>query len=97
MGEPKSPYFYDFGIFGRVPKRQHQLFLFLETPGHLKQIKKIQIFLKLLSLYISIWWTSKVPMFLEKAGAENPGDLFNKMLQILNMMSITKKHEIESW
>ena len=34
MGEPQTPHFYDFGISGRVPEPQNQLFLSLETPGH---------------------------------------------------------------
>ena len=40
MGETKSPHFYDFGISGRVTGSQSQIFLSLETPGHLKQIQK---------------------------------------------------------
>ena len=35
MGEAQSPHFYDFGIFEPVTKTQNQLFLPLETPGHL--------------------------------------------------------------
>ena len=35
MGEPKTTYFYDFGIFEPVTKPQNQLSLSLETPGHL--------------------------------------------------------------
>ena len=37
MGEPETHHFYDFGISGRVPGSQNQLFLFVETPGHLKE------------------------------------------------------------
>ena len=37
MGETKTPHFYDFGIFEPVTKPQNQLFLYLETPGHLQQ------------------------------------------------------------
>ena len=40
MEEPQTHHFYDFGIFERVPEPQHQLFLSLETPGQLRQIKK---------------------------------------------------------
>ena len=39
MVETETPHFYDFGTFERVPGTQHQLFLSLETPGYLKQIK----------------------------------------------------------
>ena len=39
MGEPESPSFYDFRIFGRVPGSQNQYHLSLETPGYQKQIK----------------------------------------------------------
>ena len=35
MGEPKTPHFYDFGIWGRAQTPQNQLFS-LETPGDLK-------------------------------------------------------------
>ena len=41
MGETKTPHFYDFGIFEPVTKPQNQLFLSLETPGHLKQFRQI--------------------------------------------------------
>ena len=34
MGEPENLHFHGFGIFGRVPEPQNQLFLSLETPGH---------------------------------------------------------------
>ena len=40
MGETQTPHFYDFWIFEPVTKPQNQQFLSLETPGHLKQIKK---------------------------------------------------------
>ena len=40
MGEAQTRYFYDFGISEPVTKPQNQPFLFLETPGYLKQIKK---------------------------------------------------------
>ena len=35
MGETKTHHVYDFGTFEPVTKPQTQLFLFLETPGHL--------------------------------------------------------------
>ena len=41
MGEAQTPRFYDLGIFEPVTKPQNQLFLSLETPGHLNKIKKI--------------------------------------------------------
>ena len=40
MGEPQTPHFYDFEIFGRVPSSQTQFFLFLETPGQLNKLDK---------------------------------------------------------
>ena len=39
MEEPKTPYFYDFWIWGRVPGFQNQLCLSLETPGYLTKSK----------------------------------------------------------
>ena len=41
MGEPQNTHLDDFVIFGRVQTLPNQLFLSLETPGYLKQIKKI--------------------------------------------------------
>ena len=41
MGEAQTPHFYDFGIFEPVTKPQNQLFLSLQTPGHLKESRKI--------------------------------------------------------
>ena len=41
MEEPQNPHFYDFWISGRVQTLPNQLFISLEPPGHLKQIKKI--------------------------------------------------------
>ena len=38
---PSFPHFYDFGIFGRALEPQNQLFLSLETPGHLKRPRAI--------------------------------------------------------
>ena len=40
MGEPKNPYFHDFGICGRVHTPQNQDYSSLETPGHFKKSKK---------------------------------------------------------
>ena len=40
MGEPKTPHFYDFGTFERVPEPQNHLFSFLETAGYIKKSKK---------------------------------------------------------
>ena len=40
MGEPKTPYFYDFGILEWAFSSPNQAFLFLETPGDLKHKQK---------------------------------------------------------
>ena len=40
MGEPQTPLFYDFGIFGHVPRAPKPFILSLETPGSLNKIKK---------------------------------------------------------
>ena len=45
MGETKTPHFYDFGTFGRVPGSPNQYYLSLETPGYLNETKT-QSFLK---------------------------------------------------
>ena len=41
MGEPKNHHLVDFGLLGRVLEPPSQLFLSFETPGSLKQIKKV--------------------------------------------------------
>ena len=41
MGEPQTPHFYGFRILGRVQTLQNQYYLALETPEHLKTIKRI--------------------------------------------------------
>ena len=40
MGEPRTFHFYDFWVSEPVTKPRNQLLLSLETPGHIKQIKK---------------------------------------------------------
>ena len=56
MGEPKTPHFYDFGISGRVPEPQNQLFLSLETPGHLKKSRKsLEHFQTYYFINLKIW------------------------------------------
>ena len=44
MGETETVHFYDFGTSGRVPGFQNQLFLCLETPGHLTKSRTPHIF-----------------------------------------------------
>ena len=57
MAEPKNPHFYDFGAFERALAFQDQLFLSLETPGHLKQIKEKpwNIFKTIIFINLKIW------------------------------------------
>ena len=50
MGEPQIPHFYDFGIFGCVPEPQNQIFLYLETPGHLTKQQVIFVNLEILEI-----------------------------------------------
>ena len=40
MGETRTPHFHDFWIIEPVISSQNQVFLFLETPGHLKKTRK---------------------------------------------------------
>ena len=39
-GEPQTAQFYDFGTFERALSSKNQVFSYLETLGHLKEIKK---------------------------------------------------------
>ncbi len=106
MGEPNNPHFYDFWIFGHVPKPQNQLFLSLETPGYLNKTKKNHwnIF-QTYYLYKSqnfenpqFWHSSKrrTAKHDEDLTPKNNEDPFNKILRILDMRSISsRKHEME--
>ena len=99
MGEHQTPHFYDFGIFERVLSSHNQLFLFLDTPGHLKQIKKIlgrfeaSYFLKSQNLELQV-----VCYFWKRRAPKNPDDPFHKILKISDMGSMSiKEHEIDIW
>ena len=95
MGEPKNPTFYDFGISGRVPGSQNQLFLSLETPGYLNKIKKNPIrFLEILIYKSQSSDNSNFSIF-ERAPT-NPDEPSNEILNILEMGPISiKMHEME--
>ena len=71
MGEPQTPHFYDFRIFGRVPGSPNQLFSSLETPGYLKKLKKIPGTFKKYHFCKSqkLWTYTNFTMF-EKSGAD---------------------------
>ena len=96
MGEPQTPHFYDFGIFGRVPGYQNQLCLSLEAPGHLKKPRKVTgtfqnntfVNLKMSDIYnFENRWKRRAPT--------DPKDPSYKFLQISNMGSISsRKHEM---
>ena len=63
MGETKTPHFYDFGIFEPVTEPQNQLFLSLETPGHLQKIKtQSQNILKHIT-YVYTFMIFETPLF----------------------------------
>ena len=71
MGATETPHFYDFGISGRVPGSQNQLFVFLATPGYLHKLRKHALtFLTILFLYISEGWKSNILVCFEKMRAE---------------------------
>ena len=92
MGEPKTPHFFDFGMSGRVPKPNKQLFLSLETPGYLKEIKKqSQIILQSYYCYtFHFFW-----QFSKRRAPANPADPSKEILKILEAGSISsEKHEI---
>ena len=65
MGEP-NPYFCDFGIFEPVAKPQNQLFLFLETLGHLE---KTPTFLNIIFINLGVLEPPQM-LFFEKAGTD---------------------------
>ena len=98
MGEPRTPHFYNLRIFECVPEPQNQLFLFLETPGHLKKSKK-----QARTIFDFVY---KFPNFeqtniltsLEKTGAEQSDSPCKKILKALEMGSISSwKHDMEIW
>ena len=89
MGETETPHFYDLGISGRVPEPHNQLFLSLETPGYLKQIKKKQhllgniMFCKYKTVGAPNMWH-----FPKRRAPDNSDDPSN---QILDMGSISSR------
>ena len=50
MGQPKTPHFYDFGTFERVPEPQNQVFLFWRH----QDIKKRQKLYRLKQFFTNI-------------------------------------------
>ena len=79
MGETKVLHYYDFRISGRVPEPQSQLFLSLETPGYLKQIKKISWAFKTYYFYQSQNVGTPFVSILEKTGTEQNDDPSNQI------------------
>ena len=91
MGEPETPHFYDFKIFGRVPGSQNQYYLSFETPGDPTTIKKNpwdlnKCFYKYQSCGNPTCW-----QFSKRRASENPADPSNKILEILDMGSLSIK------
>ena len=64
----------------------------------LQKIKKtLTVFLKIFFLYTAEFWNSIFGKCWKRQGANNDEDLFNKLLKILYMGSIsTRKHEWNS-
>ena len=95
--KPKTPHFYDFGIWGRALELQNHLISFLETQDTFKHPRTIpKSSVKKISFEISKSWRSKRLRTMEKAGAVNPDDPFNEFLKILDMGSISsRQHEME--
>ena len=89
---PQPPHVYDFETFGHVPEIQHPYYLSLETPGYFKKSKQYHIISKhIISANFKSLEIHNVET-LEKTGAENPDDPFNKIMKIMNMRSISIKN-----
>ena len=94
---PQTPHLPDFGIFEPVTKPPNQLFVSLETPGYLKEIKKSpwNIFKNIVFIKLGIL-NIHVLTVLEKTGAENGEYPPNKNLENLGYeinIYRTRKHE----
>ena len=65
-------HFHGFRIFERVHDSQKQYYLYLETPGHLKEFKKKKKIIFEEIFFLEIWksWKSKHLNMLEKTGAD---------------------------
>ena len=91
IGEPKTQNFFDSGIFEPVTKPQNQLFLFLETPGHLKRIKKNQTVNKHIFYKSRNFATPQFRQFPKRRAPKNDADPFKQSSEILDMGPISKK------
>ena len=89
MGEPETPHFYAFGIFGRVPGSQDQLFFFGDITTPKKREQTLEHFLKCVC-------KSKVSEiqqfgFVRTYGCGKPVAPSNKLLEILDTGSISSE------
>ena len=90
MGEPKNPQFHDFGILGRVQTPPNQLFLSLETPGHLKKSKRVPKHCQKYDLYkLKKLEIQQFDNFGEKRVPGNDEDPLNNILKNMDMGSIS--------
>ena len=91
MGQSQHPQFYDWWAFGHVHEHQHQLFLSLETPGHLTNPRNSTRFL-------INFKTFEIHTFenVRKGGHHKSRRSSDKILKILDMRSMSsKKHEMD--
>ena len=98
MGEPQTPHLYNLGIFGRVPGSQNHLFSFLETQGHLKNIKKNLGSFKTIIFESQMFGNRQFRKFPKRRAPKDPDDASddNVILKFLDTGSISiKKHGIE--
>ena len=99
VGGARTPHFYDFGSVEPVVKPQNQHYLFLETPGHLKKIKKFSgAFLKILSCKCKNVGSPKCRHLSKRRAWENNEDPSTKISKNLDMYFISiRKHEMKIW
>ena len=86
MGESKTVHFHHFWIFEPVISSQHQLFLHLATPGHLKP-KKTSVFFVFINL--GIVKLQKMWHFSKRWAPKNDEDPSKEISKLLNMGSIS--------
>ena len=97
MGEPKTPHFHDFGIFG-ISRRVPIISIFGDTkiPGQIK--KRPGVFFEHIMFTSFKKLNPQVCQVWKRRAPKNDEGPSNNILKVLDMGSISiKKHEIEIW
>ena len=94
MGELETPSFHDFGISGRVHDSQNQYYLSLETPGYIKQFKKMQKSFQKTCSRVPTCWKSNVLKMLENGHRTHMKSNLNIFENLKYGINSFQKHDI---